>query len=96
MPEGCIAAPIHGDRLGPGIFATSDHAHDEAQRHRACYDGVVRDKAVLSPRAAVWCAVPRRRHRQRLTFVGWQEPIGCGGCAIFPETSSSATTTARW
>ena len=19
-----------------------------------------------------------------LTFVGWQEPIGCGGCAIFP------------
>ena len=20
-----------------------------------------------------------------LTFVGWQEPIGCGGCAIFPS-----------
>ncbi|MES1154954.1 MAG: ribonuclease activity regulator RraA, partial [Pseudorhodoplanes sp.] len=19
-----------------------------------------------------------------LTFVGWNEPIGCGGCAIFP------------
>ena len=19
-----------------------------------------------------------------LTFVGWQEPIGCGGCAVFP------------
>ncbi len=20
-----------------------------------------------------------------LTFVGWNEPIGCGGCAIFPD-----------
>ena len=20
-----------------------------------------------------------------LTFVGWQEPIGCGGCAVFPD-----------
>ena len=19
-----------------------------------------------------------------LTFVGWQQPIGCGGCAVFP------------
>jgi regulator of RNase E activity RraA len=19
-----------------------------------------------------------------LAFIGWQEPIGCGGCAIFP------------
>jgi regulator of RNase E activity RraA len=20
-----------------------------------------------------------------LTFVGWQEPVGCGGCAIYPS-----------
>jgi regulator of RNase E activity RraA len=23
--------------------------------------------------------------RDKLTFVRWNEPIGCGGCAIFPE-----------
>jgi regulator of RNase E activity RraA len=49
-------------------------------------DGVVRDKAgVLASALPVWCAgVAAPASVNGLTFVGWEEPIGCGGCAIFP------------
>ena len=49
-------------------------------------DGVVRDKAgVLASKLPVWCAgTAAPASVNGLTFVGWQEPIGCGGCAIFP------------
>jgi regulator of RNase E activity RraA len=49
-------------------------------------DGVVRDKAgVVASKLPVWCAgVAAPASVNGLTFVGWQEPIGCGGCAIFP------------
>src|SRR4030081_433056 len=49
-------------------------------------DGVVRDKAgVVHTGLPTWCrgtAAPASVNG--LTFVGWQEPIACGGCAIFP------------
>jgi len=49
-------------------------------------DGVIRDKAgVLASRLPVWCAgVAAPASVNGLTFVGWEEPIACGGCAIFP------------
>jgi regulator of RNase E activity RraA len=49
-------------------------------------DGVVRDKAgVLASKLPVWSAgTAAPASVNGLTFVGWQEPIGCGGCAIFP------------
>ena len=49
-------------------------------------DGAVRDKAgVIASRLPVWCdGVASPASVNGLTFVGWQEPIGCGGCAIFP------------
>jgi regulator of RNase E activity RraA len=50
-------------------------------------DGVVRDLAgVLGTGLPVWCrgaAAPPSV--AGLTFVGWQEPIGCGGVAVFPN-----------
>jgi regulator of RNase E activity RraA len=50
-------------------------------------DGVVRDRAgVLATGLPVWCrgaAAPPSL--ARLTFVGWQEPIGCGGVAVLPH-----------
>jgi len=50
-------------------------------------DGVVRDlEGVLATGLPVWCrgaAAPPSVGG--LTFVGWQEPIGCGGVAVFPE-----------
>ena len=50
-------------------------------------DGVVRDKAgVLATKLPIWCAgAAAPASVIGLTFVGWQEPIGCGGCAIFPD-----------
>jgi regulator of RNase E activity RraA len=49
-------------------------------------DGVVRDLAgVLGTGLPVWCqgaAAPPSV--AGLTFVNWQEPIGCGGVAVFP------------
>ena len=50
-------------------------------------DGVIRDLAgVLGTQLPVWCqgtAAPASV--AGLTFVGWQEPIGCGGVAVFPN-----------
>jgi len=50
-------------------------------------DGVVRDLAgVLGTGLPVWCngaAAPPSV--AGLTFVNWQEAIGCGGVAVFPD-----------
>jgi regulator of RNase E activity RraA len=50
-------------------------------------DGVVRDLAgVLATGLPVWCqgtAAPPSF--ASLTFVGWQQPIGCGGVAVLPD-----------
>jgi len=50
-------------------------------------DGVVRDVAgVLGTGLPVWCqgtAAPSSV--TGLTFVGWQEPVGCGGVAVYPN-----------
>jgi regulator of RNase E activity RraA len=50
-------------------------------------DGVVRDRAgVLATGLPVWCqGVAAPPSLARLTFVGWQEPIGCGGVAVLPD-----------
>jgi len=43
-------------------------------------------QGVLASRLNVWCqgtAAPSSV--AGLTFVGWQEPIGCGGVAVFPN-----------
>lgn len=88
MPAGCVAvvgalgttdAGIFGDilcarmaRLGVAALVT---------------DGVVRDvSGVLATGLPVWCqgtAAPPSV--AGLTFVGWQEPIDCGGVAVFPN-----------
>jgi regulator of RNase E activity RraA len=50
-------------------------------------DGVIRDlPGVLGTGLPVWCqgsAAPPSV--AGLTFVGWQEPIGCGGVAVHPN-----------
>jgi regulator of RNase E activity RraA len=87
MPEGCVvvadamgvsSAGIFGDILcmrmvkrGVGALIT---------------DGVMRDKhGILGTGMPVWCAgVAAPASVNQLTFVGWNEPIACGGCAIFP------------
>jgi regulator of RNase E activity RraA len=50
-------------------------------------DGVVRDGAgVLGTGLPVWCrGVAAPASVAGLTFVGWQEPVGCGGVAVYPD-----------
>jgi regulator of RNase E activity RraA len=50
-------------------------------------DGVVRDAAgVLASGLPVWCqGVAAPPSVAGLTFVAWQDPIGCGGVAVFPN-----------
>jgi regulator of RNase E activity RraA len=50
-------------------------------------DGAVRDMAgVLKTGLSVWCAgAAAPASVARLTFVNWQEPIGCGGVAVYPD-----------
>ncbi|MGE4220637.1 MAG: ribonuclease activity regulator RraA, partial [Alphaproteobacteria bacterium] len=50
-------------------------------------DGVVRDvDGVLSTGLPVWCSgVSAPPSVAGLTFVDWQQPIGCGGVAVFPD-----------
>ena len=49
-------------------------------------DGVMRDLVgVIGTGLPIWCqgaAAPASV--AGLTFVNWQEPIGCGGVAVFP------------
>jgi regulator of RNase E activity RraA len=50
-------------------------------------DGVVRDLAgVRGTGLPVWCrGAASPPAVGALTFVGWQQPIGCGGVAVFPD-----------
>ncbi len=88
MPEGAI---VVADAMGvtdAGIFGDILCAR-MAKRGVAglITDGVMRDAAgVLGTGLPVWCdgaAAPPSV--AGLTFVGWQEPIGCGGVAVFPD-----------
>jgi regulator of RNase E activity RraA len=49
-------------------------------------DGMMRDRVgVLASGLPIWCAgIAAPSSVNGLTFVGWQEPIGCGGVAVFP------------
>jgi hypothetical protein len=50
-------------------------------------DGALRDRAgLLASGLPVWCAsMAAPASVNGLTFVGWNEPVGCGGVAIFPD-----------
>jgi regulator of RNase E activity RraA len=88
MPEGCIAVADAMGLTGAGIFGDI-LAMRMARRGVVALvtDGAVRDKAgVLATALPVWCAgVAAPASVNMLTFVGWQEPIGCGGVAVFPD-----------
>jgi len=87
MPPGCIAVVDSMGVADAGIFGDILCAR-MARRGIAALvtDGVVRDLAgVLGTGLPVWCngaAAPPSV--AGLTFVGWQQPIGCGGVAVFP------------
>jgi regulator of RNase E activity RraA len=88
MPAGCIAVVDAMGVTDAGIFGDILCAR-MAKRGVAALitDGVVRDvQGVLATGLPVWCrgaAAPPSV--AGLTFVNWQEPIACGGVAVFPN-----------
>ncbi len=87
MPAGCIAVVDAMGVQDAGIFGDILCAR-MARRGVAALvsDGVVRDIAgVLGTGLPVWCSgVAAPPSVAGLTFVAWQQPIGCGGVAVFP------------
>ena len=88
MPAGCVAVV---DAMGvpdAGIFGDILTAR-MARRGVAglVTDGMVRDGAgVEGTGLPVWCAgTVAPASVAGLTFVGWGEPVGCGGTAVFPD-----------
>ncbi len=87
MPGGCIAVVDAMGVADAGIFGDILCAR-MARRGVAALvtDGVVRDLAgVHASGLPVWCngaAAPPSV--AGLTFVAWQQPIACGGVAVFP------------
>lgn len=87
MPEGCIAVVDAGGRTDAGIFGDI-LCQRMALRGVAglVTDGVVRDiQGVAATGLPVWCqgtAAPPSA--SGLVFVNWQEPVGCGGVAVYP------------
>jgi regulator of RNase E activity RraA len=88
MPEGCIAVVDANGVQDAGFWGDILCAR-MAKRGIAALvsDGVVRDRAgVLETGLSVWArgaAAPPSV--AGLTFVDWQQPIGCGGVAVFPD-----------
>jgi len=88
MPEGCICVADARGVTDAGIFGDILCARMRMRKVAALVtDGVLRDVAgVRATGLPVWCqgaAAPPSV--AGLTFVGWNEPIGCGGVAVFPD-----------
>ncbi|MBY3177625.1 ribonuclease activity regulator RraA [Rhizobium leguminosarum] len=88
MPEGCVAVVDAMGVTDAGIFGDILCARMQKRGVAALVtDGVVRDLAgVLDTNLPVWCrGVAAPPSVAGLTFVAWQQPIGCGGVAVFPD-----------
>ncbi len=87
MPAGCIAVVDAMGVSDAGIFGDILCARMVKRGVTALItDGVVRDVGgVLGTELPVWCnGVAAPPSVAGLTFVAWQQPIGCGGVAVFP------------
>jgi regulator of RNase E activity RraA len=87
MPAGCVAVVDAMGVRDAGIFGDILCARMAARQVAALVtDGAVRDlQGVLDSGLPTWAggtAAPPSV--AGLVFVGWQEPVGCGGVAVFP------------
>lgn len=87
MPEGCIAVVDAMGTTDAGIFG--DILVERMARRGVTAlitDGVVRDlDGVNATGLPLWCqGAASPAAVTGMTFVNWQEPIGCGGVAVFP------------
>ena len=88
MPRGCVAVVDARGVADAGIFGDILCARMRERGVAALVtDGVMRDVAgVRDTQLPIWCAgAAAPPSVAGLTFVNWQEPIGCGGVAVFPD-----------
>ena len=88
MPDGSVIVIDAMGTLDAGVFGDILCARMKMRGVAGMVtDGVVRDVAgVLGVGLPVWCqGVAAPPSVSGLTFAGWQEPIGCGGVAIYPD-----------
>jgi regulator of RNase E activity RraA len=88
MPPGCVAVVDAMGIADAGIFGDILCQRMKVRDVAGLItDGVVRDVAgVLQTDLPVWCmGVAAPPSVAGLTFVNWQEPIGCGGVAVYPD-----------
>jgi regulator of RNase E activity RraA len=88
MPKGVIAVADAMGVTDAGIFGDILCARMKKREVAALVsDGVMRDiSGVLGTGLSVWCqGVAAPASVNGLTFVNWQQPIGCGGVAVFPN-----------
>lgn len=88
MPSGCIAVVDAMGVTDAGIFGDILCARMQKRGVAGLVtDGVVRDVAgVLASKLPTWCqGVAAPASVTSLTFVAWQQPIACGGVAVFPD-----------
>ncbi|MGH6859343.1 MAG: ribonuclease activity regulator RraA [Phyllobacterium sp.] len=87
MPEGVVAVVDAQGIQGAGVFGDILCARMQRRKVAAMVtDGAVRDvSGVRASGLPVFCsAVAAPPSVAGLTFVGWQEPVSCGGVAVFP------------
>jgi regulator of RNase E activity RraA len=88
MPEGCVAVAGAMGVTDAGIFGDILCARMQIRGVAGLVtDGVLRDAAgVFGTGLKVWCnGIAAPSSVTGLTFVGWNEPIGCGGGAVYPD-----------
>jgi regulator of RNase E activity RraA len=88
MPRGCVVVVDAMGVTDAGIFGDILCARMAKRQVAALVtDGAVRDiVGVGGTGLPVWCrggAAPPSV--AALTFVGWQQPVGCGGVAVMPD-----------
>jgi regulator of RNase E activity RraA len=88
MPAGVITVVDAMGVTDAGIFGDILCARMKMREVAALVtDGVIRDCAgILETELPVWCqGIAAPPSVAGLTFVGWQQPIACGGVAVFPD-----------
>jgi regulator of RNase E activity RraA len=88
MPDGCIAVIASGGCTDAGVYGDILCARMRQRGVAALVtDGVVRDlDGIVATGLPIWAqGVAAPPAVVGMTFVNWQEPIGCGGVAIYPD-----------
>lgn len=88
MPAGAVAVVDAMGLTSAGIFGDILCQRMQVRQVAALVtDGALRDlDGVLNTGLPAWCAAAAAPPSvAALTFVAWQQPIGCGGIAVFPD-----------